>query len=530
MGTTAQKLQNIVNAKASISAAIEAKGGTVPSELTGYGAAIQALPSGGSSDLAAKIVDGSVTEITAADLSGATKINQYGLYRCGNLTSVSLPDSVTAIEQYAFRYCSALSSVSFGNALTVIGNYGFGNSGLTSISIPDSVVSVSNYLFYQNTQMVSATLGNGVSSIGNQMFFGCSNLSNVYFKDDRQIIPTLAAPNAFTNLPTDYKIWVPSALYDAWITSGNWSNSAVQPHIWYEGLDRLNQTYVKYTDNSIRYLDITGTLAASDIPNLNTVKELRIGKGVTSLGSTSLTAAWRTMTDLSVPNTITAIPNSFCKAGDFQGRGPTALSSVVLPDTIVTIESEAFRGCVLTSFTFPTNTTSIGNYCFSYSHQLKEVHINAALNSLGSQVFGSTEALSSITVDENNQSFKTENGMLLNKSGTELWKIPPAMSNGNIVVQEGVTKLKFDSCNFLSCSSLTLPTTLTTIEQAVFNGSSFSTPPTIPSSVTSIANQYWDFPIAFANRTMAQVQGMSGYPWGWAAGAQYICTDGTITR
>lgn len=530
MGTTAQKLQNIIDSKAAISAAIEAKGGTVPTELTGYGPAIEALPSGGSSDLAKKIVDRSVTEVTAADLNGATRIGQYGLYHCDDLESISIPDSVTSIEQYGIRWCGKLSSVSLGNSLTAVGNYGFGNcTSLTSISIPDSVISTGASIFYLCNSLVSATIGNGVSSIGSQTFYGCSNLSNVYFKDDRQTVPTLANANAFGNLPADYKIWVPSALYDDWTTSGNWSNVSV--HIWYEGYEPpAVETYVKYTDNSEQYLNIIGTLAASNIPNLGTLKELRIGTGVTSLGSTALTAAWQTLTNVTVPNTITAIPNSFLKAGDSIGRGPTALINLVLPNTIVTIGSEAVRACSLTSFTFPANTTSIGNYCFSYSHQLKEVHINAALNSLGNQVFGDTLALSSITVDENNQSFKEDNGMLLNKSGTELWKIPPAMSNGNIVVPEGVTKLKFDSCNDLSCSSLTLPSTLTTIEQAVFNASSFTTPPSIPSSVTSIAAQYWNFPIVFADRTKAQVQAMSGYPWSWSSGAQYICTDGTITR
>ena len=303
-----------------------------------------------------------------------------------------------------------------------------------------------------------------------------------------------------------------------------WDSGSEPPPIDY------SKTWVKYTDNSEVYLDITGTLATNSIPNLATVKELRIGTNVTSLGSTALTAAWRTMTDLSVPNTITAIPNNFCKAGDSIGRGPTALSSVVLPDTIVTIGNEAFRASVLPSFTFPANTRSIGNYCFSYDHQLREVHINAALTSLGSQVFGTTENLSSITVDENNQKFKIDSGMLVNKSGTELWKIPPALSRGTITVPEGVTKLIFDSCNFLSCETLVLPSTLTTIDQAVFNSSKFTTPPSIPSSVTSIAAQYWDIPIVFADRTMAQVQSMRGYPWNWSAGAQYICTDGTITR
>lgn len=46
MGTIADKLQNILVAKADIGAAITEKGGTVPRKLAEYGAAIRALPSG----------------------------------------------------------------------------------------------------------------------------------------------------------------------------------------------------------------------------------------------------------------------------------------------------------------------------------------------------------------------------------------------------------------------------------------------------------------------------------------------------
>lgn len=46
MGTTAEKLQAIVQAKADIGAAITEKGGTVPEKLSEYGNAIRALPSG----------------------------------------------------------------------------------------------------------------------------------------------------------------------------------------------------------------------------------------------------------------------------------------------------------------------------------------------------------------------------------------------------------------------------------------------------------------------------------------------------
>lgn len=180
MGTTAQKLQNIIDSKAAISAAIEAKGGTVPQELSGYGPAIEALPSGGSSDLAAKIVDKTVTEVTAADLSGVRSIGRSAFYDCSGLTSITIPDSVRSIGIEAFRGCSGLTSVAIPDSVTSIGGGVFYNcSGLTSITIPDGVTSISDNAFSGCSGLTSITIPNRVTKIGSNAFQNCSGLTSI---------------------------------------------------------------------------------------------------------------------------------------------------------------------------------------------------------------------------------------------------------------------------------------------------------------------------------------------------------------
>lgn len=44
-------------------------------------------------------------------------------------------------------------------------------------------------------------------------------------------VPPLASTNAFTNANANYKVVVPDALYDTWITSTNWSSNNVKTHI-----------------------------------------------------------------------------------------------------------------------------------------------------------------------------------------------------------------------------------------------------------------------------------------------------------
>ena len=54
-----------------------------------------------------------LTEITADDIAGATKIADYAFYSCDALTDVVIPESVTKIGKDAFRGCFNLESVEF---------------------------------------------------------------------------------------------------------------------------------------------------------------------------------------------------------------------------------------------------------------------------------------------------------------------------------------------------------------------------------------------------------------------------------
>lgn len=65
-----------------------------------------------------------------------------------NLTSVTIPDSVTRVESYAFYRCTGLTSVKPSNATTTVGFLAFAYcASLASMTIPDSVTSVDHDAF-----------------------------------------------------------------------------------------------------------------------------------------------------------------------------------------------------------------------------------------------------------------------------------------------------------------------------------------------------------------------------------------------
>ena len=98
-----------------------------------------------------------LTSITIPD--SVTRIGSYAFYECSGLTSIAIPDSVTSIGDDAFRECSNLTSVSIGNNVASIGAWAFdGCSGLTSIVIPDSVTSIGSSAFSRCSGLTSITI------------------------------------------------------------------------------------------------------------------------------------------------------------------------------------------------------------------------------------------------------------------------------------------------------------------------------------------------------------------------------------
>lgn len=78
-----------------------------------------------------------------------------------------------------------------------------------------------------------------------------------------------------------------------------------------------------------------------------------------------------------------------------------------------------------------------------------------------------------------------------------------------------------------------IPNTVTSIGDWGFGAANISDI-TIPSSVTSMGNNVFTgcqilTNVTMDGKTMAQVQGMTNYPWGLASGTTIHCTDGDIT-
>ena len=124
-----------------------------------------------------------VSEKKAGNFSikeGTRIIANDACWRCSNLTSITIPNSVTSIGYAAFYECKSLTSVTIGNSVTSIGDGAFADcSVLNSITIPNSVTSIGYAAFADCSALTFITIPNSVTSIGEGAFYDCSSLTSV---------------------------------------------------------------------------------------------------------------------------------------------------------------------------------------------------------------------------------------------------------------------------------------------------------------------------------------------------------------
>ena len=124
------------------------------------------------------------TAKTATLESKANATNQF-VYE-GDITVPATVDwqgetyTVTTIGEYAFTdYDENLTSVTLPETITTIVSYAFVGTVLTELTIPNSVKAIGANVFgYSGLRKI--TLGSGLESIGADAFRQCSSLTEVY--------------------------------------------------------------------------------------------------------------------------------------------------------------------------------------------------------------------------------------------------------------------------------------------------------------------------------------------------------------
>ena len=430
--------------------------------------------------------------------NSVTSIASEAFYGCSSLTSIEIPDSVTSIGSYAFYNCSSLTSIEIPNSVTSIRDYAFsGCSSLTSIEIPDSVISIGDYAFLGCRSLTSIVIPNSVTSIGDSAFRGCRSLQSI----------TLPFVGAKAGVKDSDTYQYPFG-YIFGTSSYTGSYSATQ---YYYGSSTSSTTYnYYYIPSSLKSVTITGgNILRGAFYNCSSLTSIEIPASVSSIGDYAFygcTSLYLTENNLKYVKLNGTPYYILIEAANKN------FSTYKINSQTKYIEAEAFGGCTrLSSITVPDGITSIGSYAFSNCSSLETIEIPDSVTSIGSGAFSGCSSLESIILpfvgakadvkDSDTYQYpfgyifgtysytgsysatQSYYGSSTSSTTSTTYYIPSSLK---IVTITGGNILRGAFYNCSSLTSITIPSSVTSIGSSAFYDCSSLTSLTIGSGVISI--------------------------------------------
>ena len=434
----------------------------------------------------------------------------------GSEAAVTLPEGTTLIGGSAFKDCAFITSVTLPEKLLSIGNYAFsGCTGLTEIVTPDSVTTIGSYAFSGCTGLTEIVIPDSVTTIGSYAFSGCTGLTRVVLPAGLTAIPDWC----FNNCEKLPGIAIPETVTSIGSCAFRYC-SALTAITLPQGLQTLGANAFLYCEN-LPYVDVPDTLesAGSYIASDTTQLRCSIGSSAAytlskknnsfynngyglcytyadrdgSVTGLALLKYAGTEAEVRVPDGVTELLYlSFCSN--------SAVTSVILPETVVKIGEKAFSECKnLTSVTIPQGIVEIQSYAFLMSPKLKVIDIPDGLQKAARLAednvqfrcsFGSSAAFA---LSKGGNNFCTGDFQMRylfddegNRNGLRLNKY--LGTDAEVTVPEEVTET---GSAFKDCKTVTkvvLPAGLTKLESNIFSGCTGLTEIVIPDSVTTIGS------------------------------------------
>ena len=428
------------------------------------------------------------TSITSFDelrfFTGLTSIAANSFNGCSNLTTITIPESVTSINISAFADCVALKSVYLSEGLTSIRSTAFkGCTSLTTLVIPKSVSSIGSQAFAETglssvtilcneigsnwfaniTTLTNVVLSENITTIGNSAFKGCTGLTDFQFTN----VATIGS-SAFEGCTG-----IKSLVFPASVTTIR--NSAFKN----SGLETITL-----------HTPIVGAGWFRDITSL---KNVIFGSEVTDIKD----QAFEGCTGLSQID----IPQGINTIGIRAFYGCTNITSVVIPQSITKISSSAFEGGGLRKLTI--HTKEIGDRWFDNLQTLTEINFGDEVTRIGKYAFSKCSGLTSLKLTSN---ITTIGDFAFSGSSLATLTIPAtvksigssAFTNTPITSGEINCQEIGNSCfkGVTTLENLILGDAVTSIGTGAFEGCSGLTEVTIPKNVTTIGGSpFKDCPI-----------------------------------
>lgn len=426
----------------------------------------------------------SCSGLTNIDIPNSViSIDTFAFSTCTNLTSIDIPDSVTNIGGDVFLYCLSLTSVTIGSGVTSIGwdafkdctslasvtvnattpptlgANAFDNTNDCPIYVPcasvDTYKAASGWSTYASriegippcgsptptgakfavtltnssaitaacdstsaitsaetssfrTNILTATIGDCVTEIGAEAFsYGLGYLPITSLTLSNSV--TTLRNNAFhfsslydVDLKNVTTLWNGCFSYSHNLSSVTMSNVVDIKRDAFWGCDKL----VRVNSNVDGVINIPSTVTSigtNPFANCPLITSVTVDSSNTVYDSrNNCNAAIKTSSNaLIIGCKNTVIPNTVRSIGSWAFRGYD-IPSITIPDGVTTIGSGAFEGCTsLTSITIPDSVTYINSDAFRGCFNLEGLSIGSGVTTISQYAFSRCRSLTSVTIPNN---------------------------------------------------------------------------------------------------------------------------------
>lgn len=397
-----------------------------------------------------------------------------------NVSSVFIPATVTSIGRFAFRCCKFLATVTFaeGSQLKSIGVSAFSGTTpahpiFTEIQIPDSVETIGTNAFHNCQDLESITLPASLKTIESSAFSYCRNLSEIRLPTSLTTIE-ISVFDGCSSLETVF--------YDGSLAQWSQINTS-------NGFLGDSSPSLVMNDYTAQFISVKDENDPYPPPKTVTITKY------TGTESTVI-----------LPSTINSWPVT--KIGEAAFQDNTTITSVTIPASVTEIGSNAFAGCTnLTSVNYAGDWSNLtiqsGNPAVQDAANELLFDFDFILNNTAVIVIRYKGTAADVTIPsryKGNPVTMIDHAAFFNSAVTSV-TIPDSVTSiddnafgfcsqlTNISIPNSVTSIGFSA--FAHCTSLksiTLPSSLSFISGALFLGCSQLTTIHIPVSVTSIGN------------------------------------------
>lgn len=375
--------------------------------------------------------------------SGVTSIGAWA-FEDTNITSLTIPGSVTAIGDYGVNGNRYLAELTLQPGLKSIGKGAFsGNKRLTTLTIPDGVTTIGEEAFAHCwtqlpksdsfTGLTTVTIPGSVTSIGKDAFADNQLLATVNFGGTQEQWNAAGGKNA--GVPSS------ATFHCVKVAASGKCGTGVKWSLASNGVLTITGTgkgiMKDYAEGSTKPWESKGD-----------VKQIIICEGVTHIGDHAFANS---------PATRVSLPESLTSIGTRAFAG-AAITAMTIPGSVTTIGVEVFWGCSdLTSLTIRDGVTAIES-AFGKCTGLTELVLPDSVTTIGTQAFYRCTGLRTVTLSKN----LTSIGYMAFSGCSGLT---------DLVFPDSLKEIGQESFKYCSgLNSISLGTGLTTIGRMAFDG------------------------------------------------------------